>query len=390
MTAQRGPAYAAAPSAPGPWTVAATFIGTVVGAGFASGQEILSFFTLYGWPGTAGIVLVAAAFAAGGRWWLELGARTRAPSYREALALAAGPWAGAVLDGLLVASLFAGVGVMTAGAAAVTADQLGWSPWTGRLVFAALCAATVWRGLPGVLAANAVVVPVLVLAVVVVAVHGLSHAAAPLPPPPAEPRLPEAVPLGRTLPPPSPGGAPGRGSPALAPVATALPAAPAAHWLLAALLYAGFNLLLALPVLVPLGGVAPPAARRQGSLMGGIGLAGLAMLLHLAMLVHMPAPATREIPVLYLAGGLPGWFRGGVAAVLWTEIFTTAVGSLYGLASRLAPPGSGSYRLAVVAAAAAATTVAGAGFAALVRVLYPLMGWLGLGMMAWLLAAPRR
>ncbi|PZN06246.1 MAG: hypothetical protein DIU76_07345, partial [Bacillota bacterium] len=123
---------------------------------------------------------------------------------------------------------------------------------------------------------------------------------------------------------------------------------------------------------------------------GGLGVGGLGLLLPLGLAGQRAAPATREIPVLYLAGGLPAWFRGGVAAVLWTEIFTTAVGSLYGLASRLAPPGSGSYRLAVVAAAAAATTVAGAGFAALVRVLYPLMGWLGLGMMAWLLAAPRR
>ena len=384
MTAYRRPTQAAARPAPGPWTVAATFIGTVVGAGFASGQEILSFFTLYGWPGTAGIVLVAAAFAAGGRWWLEMGARTRAPSYREALEMAAGPWASAFLDGLLVTSLFAGVGVMTAGAAAVTADLLGWAPWTGRLVFAALCAATVWRGLPGVLAANAAVVPVLVIAVVVVAAHSLVHSPPATPPHPGGPQLPEAVPLGWSR------AAPGRLASVLAPLATALPAAPAPHWLLAALLYAGFNLLLALPVLVPLGGVAPPASRRGGSLIGGVGLASLALLLHLAMLVHMPAPATREIPVLYLAGGLPGWIRTAVAAVLWTEIFTTAVGSLYGLASRLAPPDSGPYRLAVVGAAAAATTVAGAGFAQLVRVLYPLMGWLGLGLMAWLLAAPRR
>ncbi|ADU52111.1 hypothetical protein Tmar_2030 [Thermaerobacter marianensis DSM 12885] len=349
--------------------MAATFIGTVVGAGFASGQEILSFFTLYGWPGTAGILLVAAAFVAGGRWWLEMGARTGASSYRDALQAVAGPWAGSFMDGLLAASLFAGVGVMTAGAAAVTAEQLGWSPWTGRLVFAVLCAATVWRGLPGVLAANAAVVPLLVAAVLVVTVHGLLGAPGP------------AVPLPRS-------GLPA--FPALAPMAASLPVAPARHWLLAALLYAGFNLLLSLPVLVPLGAAAPPPSRRTGSLVGGTGLAALALLLHLAMLVHMPGPATREIPVFHLAAGLPGWVRAGLGAVLWTEIFTTAVGSLYGLASRAGPPGTCRYRLAVVAVAAAATTVAGAGFAHLVRLLYPLMGWLGLVLMAWLLAAPRR
>ncbi|EKP95117.1 hypothetical protein [Thermaerobacter subterraneus] len=339
--------------------MAATFIGTVVGAGFASGQEILSFFTLYGWPGSLGIVLVAVAFAAGGSWWLELGARTRARSYRDALAATAGPWAGSLLDGLLTASLFLGVGVMTAGAAAVTAEQLGWPPWAGRAAFLFLCVVTVWHGLPGVLAANTTVVPLLVGVVIVVAVHGLRAA------------RPAAL-------------------AALAPMAAALPAAPAPHWLVAALLYAGFNLLLALPVLVPLGASAPPGARRLGSLAGGMGLAALALLLHMALLAHMPASATRQIPVLYLAAGLPGWFRALLAVVLWTEIFTTAVGSLYGLASRLGVPGSGSYRLAVLVTAALAMAVAEAGFAHLVRVLYPLLGWLGLGLVAWLLWGARR
>ncbi|GAB6877045.1 YkvI family membrane protein [Thermaerobacter litoralis] len=393
--------------------MAATFIGTVVGAGFASGQEILTFFTLYGPPGTAGLLLVAVAFAVGGRWWLELGARTGARSYRDALAAMAGPWAGGVLDGLLAAALFTGVGVMTAGAAAVTADQLGWPLWAGRLLFALLCAVTVWRGLPGVLAANVTVVPVLVGTVILVSVYGLAtapaaspevpaapptaswnrdDAAGPVPPPGTAAPAPLPPPSG--LRPPVGPGAPGEpvppagpvpARPVLAPHGDGPAAPPARHWWLAAWLYAGFNLLLSLPVLVPLGAAAPAAARRWGSLAGGTGLAGLALLLHLAMLAHMPGPATREIPVLHLAAGLPPWFRGILAGVLWTEIFTTAVGSLYGFASRLGGPGTRPYRLAVAGTAAAALAVAEVGFAHLVRVLYPLLGWLGLGLMAALL-----
>ena len=407
--ARRGPRPVSS-SVPGSWPVAATFIGTVVGAGFASGQEILSFFTLYGWAGTLGIVLATAGFAVGGRWWLEVGARTRAGSYRDALQTLAGPWAGSLFDGLLAAALFAGTGIMTAGAAAVTEEQLGWPAWAGRVVFLALCTATVWRGLPGVLAANVAVVPLLTGAVLVVsaralATAGLPPAPAPVPGPPGwlpapgtEPRPagPEAgwlpPPTGPALPSPGPvpGLPPADPDPGLAPAAPVpgLPPAAAGHWLLAALLYVGFNLLLSLPVLVPLGAVAPPRARRGGGLAGAAGLGALALLLHLALLARMPAVATREVPVLELARGLDPRFVLALAATLWTEIYTTAVGSLYGFASRLGPPGSAAYRLALLAAAGAALGIAGTGFARLVRAIYPLMGWIGLALILWLLAAP--
>ncbi|OTA41527.1 MAG: hypothetical protein A6D92_05935 [Symbiobacterium thermophilum] len=42
--------------------VATTYIGTVVGAGFASGQETLRFFAAYGPAGLAGILLATLLF----------------------------------------------------------------------------------------------------------------------------------------------------------------------------------------------------------------------------------------------------------------------------------------------------------------------------------------
>ena len=42
--------------------IAATYIGTVVGAGFATGQEILQFFSRFGVLGLLGIFLAAALF----------------------------------------------------------------------------------------------------------------------------------------------------------------------------------------------------------------------------------------------------------------------------------------------------------------------------------------
>lgn len=38
------------------------YIGTLIGAGFASGQEIMSFFTIYGKGGLLGIIVVSVFF----------------------------------------------------------------------------------------------------------------------------------------------------------------------------------------------------------------------------------------------------------------------------------------------------------------------------------------
>ncbi|MBC8080240.1 MAG: hypothetical protein H7X86_07830, partial [Gorillibacterium sp.] len=42
--------------------VAFTYVGTIVGAGFASGQEILQFFTRYGWMAVPTISVAAFLF----------------------------------------------------------------------------------------------------------------------------------------------------------------------------------------------------------------------------------------------------------------------------------------------------------------------------------------
>lgn len=43
--------------------IASAFIGIIIGAGFASGQEILQYFTSFGLVGTIAIVIATALFA---------------------------------------------------------------------------------------------------------------------------------------------------------------------------------------------------------------------------------------------------------------------------------------------------------------------------------------
>ncbi|MBX6378493.1 MAG: hypothetical protein IRY95_08080, partial [Clostridia bacterium] len=159
------------------------------------------------------------------------------------------------------------------------------------------------------------------------------------------------------------------------------PLAPTWRWVAAALLYASYNVLLALPVLAPLGAVADATARRRGGAAGGLALGLLAAVIHATIRAYPPAQSA-EVPMLAVANVLAPWASALYGAAMLAEIFTTAVPSLYGLASRLSGDGRVPYRTAVLAVAGLAVLAAQFGFARLVRYAYPGAGVAGLAFLA--------
>ena len=332
----------------GPWRVAATYIGTVVGAGFASGQEILRFFSAYDGWGTLGLLGVTALLAAFGVAITRLGAAVGAESHRELVRAVGGRWLGTLADWVITGFLFAGSAVMIAGSNAIFREQFGWPGWLGGLVMAVAATGTVLFRLKGVTAVTSLVAPVLVAGAL-----GVSTAV-----------------IGQRGWPDTPAGGTG--------VAGAAP-----FWPLAALLYASFNLIMALPVLAPLGAqVKRPGVLNAAGLLGGAGLGLAALALHLAVWAGLPATARVEVPMLVLARGFGALVGTVYAAILWLEVYTTAVTSLYGVAARLRSPERPGYRPVVLGLGAVAFAASFAGFANLVTRVYPLVGYLGLAVMA--------
>ena len=74
--------------------IAGAFVGVIVGAGFASGQEILQFFTSFGVHGLIGCVVAGLTFVFLSMVFSTLGQRLRAQSHKEVVqALLGGTWA---------------------------------------------------------------------------------------------------------------------------------------------------------------------------------------------------------------------------------------------------------------------------------------------------------
>ncbi|HEY3367537.1 MAG TPA: hypothetical protein VGK74_20970 [Symbiobacteriaceae bacterium] len=323
--------------------VAATYVGTVVGAGFASGQETLRFFAAYGRAGLIGVAVSTVLFCLFGIQIMELGRRLEAKSHREILHYACGPYLGRMMDVVITLFLGATLTVMVAGGGAVFAEQLGLSRALGTVLTSVLTGLTILAGMRGIMAANSVVVPLLSVAVfgltaASIRFHGL------------DPILTRTVPW-----------------PLLAPVKS---------WFAASWLYVGYNLVLSISVLGPLGAeVKDRRALVGGGLAGGLVLGLLAAGIKLALSAHMPDIGKFEMPMLFLARLHPLPVQWFYTLILWAEIYTTAIASAYGFASRGAEVlRGGSYRGTVVVVTALSLLGSGIGFSRLLGFLYPLFG----------------
>lgn len=321
-------------------TVAGAYIGTVVGAGFASGQEVLQFFGFFGSRGLLGLALATALFAVFGVLVGLAGNRVRATSHVDVIRAVGGSAIGPVIDAVVTFFLFGGFSAMAAGAGAVFAQQFGLNPLWGIALMVAASAATVLLGIEGVVTSISLVVPFLIASVLGVSLFTLLKT-----PPVLSWFQPQR--------------------------------APVPFWPVSAVAYVSYNLLLAVSVLAPMGARTSRDNLRLGITLGAAGLGLGALAIDLAILTGVPRVARVEIPMILAAGRISPGVGLLYSVVLLAEIYTTAVGSLFGFSARLVDPGEERYVYVVIGASLVALVASQIGFSQLVSKLYSAVGYAG-------------
>lgn len=335
--------------------VVSIYLGSVIGAGFATGQEIMQFFILHGSNALKGAFVATFLFAYLGGLVMFLSVTMRSGSYKKLLNYLIGAKAGKFMDVLSLAMLLGGLSVMMAGSGAVLGEQLAWSSRSGILLMALLTSAVLLGGVEGVLAANVFIAPTKFLALAGISIAAILAS----------------------------------GCPALMLVSQAPCAGGVAgHWAPASILYVSYNMVVPVAVLSSLGGTVSLKTGIAGGVIGGFLLGIAVILMSLAGLAYLPEAASYQIPFLYLARRLGAGFSRALGLLIWLAIFTTAIANAHGIASRLAPNGGRRYRLCGVGACLLALPLARYGFANLVRFLYPLFGLAGLVLLISLLFKP--
>lgn len=274
--------------------IAVTYIGTVIGAGFATGREIVEFFISYGILGFLGILLTGLFFIWIGTKVMVLAHRKSFHSYEQLNHYLFGKKLGWIVNFFFLAILLSGTSVMTSGTGSVFKEQLGLPAQWGIFLILILCFFAVLRGIQGIFIVNSLVVPIMVSFSILIAVFTIG----------ADPvRSLEHV--------------------------VSFPSS--SGWFLSALTYVSLNLAMAQAVLVPLGKeIDDEDVLKRGGFWGGFGLTVLLVISYF-VLMQLPNVIHFDIPMAELVKAFGPFFHTLYVLVIFGEIFTTVIGNVFGL-----------------------------------------------------------
>lgn len=325
--------------------IASAFIGIIVGAGFASGQEILQYFTSFGYWGIAGVVLASVLFGYLGKVLTGLGSRMQTISHEEAVFSIGGKVLGRIIDYTLIITLFGILVVMIAGSGSIFSQQFGLSPVVGRVIMIILVISTIMLNVKKVITIIGSVTPVLIIMVVGIAVYSLLT---------MDSSFAELNPVAEDQ----------------------LSAAP--NWFISAVNYVSLAIALTTSMALVMGGAEKDEkVAARGGMIGGLIFGVLILLSYLAIFSKVDVVGTADLPMLRLADNISPILGIVMAIVIFSMIYNTAVSMLLSFSARFAEIGTKRFRIFVIIAGIIAFGLSFAGFTQLVNWLYPAVGYLG-------------
>ncbi|KAA8723040.1 YkvI family membrane protein [Corynebacterium phocae] len=327
-------------------SIALSFIGLLVGAGFATGREVVQYFTSFGLSGIWGIILAGTIMTLAGTVFLQLGSYFQANAHNDVFQRVAHPWISRFLDLAVILTLFAIGVVMLAGAGSNLAQQFGTANWVGSTIMLVLVLVAGMLDVGKVSKVISGITPLIVVAVVGLGVHTAFN-------------LPEDIGLAMNT--------------------AAQTPSPIDHWLLSALNYSGLALILALSMSLVIGGDnSNPKEAGRGGLLGGFAYAVLMATAAFALVMNAEVAANDDIPLLTLVNQINGTLGLVMAVTIYLMIFNTAIGMFYALGKRLSAGREARYRVIFVATTLVGFACSFFGFKSLMAVVYPILGYLGI------------
>lgn len=315
------------------WKIASLYVATVIGAGFASGQEIVQFFARFGSSGFIGIAIAGFLLSYCGSLTLRKCVALKFADYNQ-LITSINKTAAPFLDLLYTTFIMLEMAVMFAGTEEALLQLLGISG--GMYITAALTLLPLLVGLDKVLDLNGYLVPVMIVFMSLVSVLTIVKGK-----PTGVPGLVAAVPYGA--------------------------------------LYGGYNYGFALAVFAGIGQLVKDEQQaEQGGWLGGLILTVLITLAAAALLTAPPEIMNTSLPLLTLANRISPAVGTVYTLVIWIAMYTTALANAFAVTQRLHPWLSGQWWKVCVLVLAAALLIARIGFVPLIKYTYSAFGLIGL------------
>ncbi|TRZ38893.1 hypothetical protein CEQ21_26370 [Niallia circulans] len=338
----------------GAFQLAAVYVGTVVGAGFATGKEIVEFFSQFGLLGFFGILASGLIFSSLGSKLMRISVKIKAKSYQEFTIFLFGRVAGSLVNILMLIMLIGVCAVMLSGAGAVFEEQLGLSKAFGVIFTIVLSLIVMLVGMKGLFAVNTFVVPIMITFSFILFTLSI--------------QLPGFLDRMDDL--------------------------PIFSWngITSPFSYTALNLSLAIAVLVPAASeIGDDQTVKWGGIIGGIALMFILLSSHFT-LIMLDNVDSYAIPMASIMRELAPNLSWIYIIVIYGEIFTSVIGNVYGLERQMSQYLRIPSILIIAVIFAVSYSISFIHYGTLLSILYPLFGYISLVflLLLWLKPIPQK
>jgi uncharacterized membrane protein YkvI len=324
--------------------VATVFIGTIVGAGLASGKEITEFFTQYGLSSFLGIIGCGIFYILMSSIISKISIHYNLSSYSDVMNIISpnifGKFTGVITTLFLISS----ASIILAGSGALIHQFFGIPKIIGSLIMISVGIFFLLRDTEGLIEVNSFIVPGLVCTLSLITVLYFTFCK-------------DSVSFNNisSFPPRKSG------------------------ILFSTILYAGYNTLSASGVLVPLSTQMKKSRTMiMGIIVGAIGLTILCLMINLLLTVNQPYIYKYEIPLLFVANRFGNIIQALLLVIIWLEMFSTEVSDIYSISKTLEQLFNLKFKQAIFIVISIALIISQFGFGNLITKLYPMFGLLSL------------
>lgn len=275
-------------------------VGTIIGAGFSSGQEILTFFNRYGIYGMIGLVLSLGLIDIIIYKTLKIAVEEKISTYQDFLQkimpnkLKENKIFMFSINNIINIFLFISFNVMVAGFSTYFLQEFTISKMVGSIIIAILSYFIFLKGINGVVKINTYLIPIILMLIIFLGIKKINTM--------------EIIDSNKTV-----------------------------YWFISCILYASYNSICLIPILISLKKyIKNKKEVNIISVCAFLILLILSVIIYLLMNSHFTEIENIEIPIVYIAGTIGNFSKYIYGLCILIAIFTTAISSGYGFLSNVA------------------------------------------------------
>jgi uncharacterized membrane protein YkvI len=324
--------------------VATVFIGTIVGAGLASGKEITEFFTKYGVTSFLGIIACGIFYIVMSSIISKISINYNLNSYSDVINIISPNILGKFTGFITTFFLISSASIILAGSGALIHQFFGIPKILGSLIMILVALFFLLRDTEGLIEVNTFIVPGLIITLTLITALYFLFCKDTISPSNVSSFQPQKSGLA-----------------------------------ISTILYAGYNTLSASGVLVPLSSqMKKTRIMILGITAGSIGLTILCLMINLLLTVNQPYIYNYEIPLLFVTNRFGNIIRALLLVIIWLEMFSTEVSDIYSISKTLEQSFDIKFKKAIFIVLGIALLISQFGFGNLITKLYPMFGLLSL------------